>query len=96
MKLSVVMAQVVNPQVVVVQTYYSGVARLSTFHILISRGEGKTDITEVKVTEKQTPAEAEALQQVVAKLYQDGYVLQGTFGTRLSNLVFVKNVKKYE
>lgn len=90
LNLSGALAQTASPPVVVVQTYYSGVTRLNTFHILVSRGEGKTDHTEVKITEKQTPAEAEALQQVIAKLYQDGYTLQGSFGTRLSSLVFVK------
>jgi hypothetical protein len=78
----------------VVQTYYSGTTnRNMVLHILISRGAGKTEATEVESNEKMPEKEAEAYQKMVSKLYQEGYVIKSAFSPGRgisSNLIFIK------
>lgn len=84
---SPVMAQTSGAAVVVVQTYYIG---LGALRIAITRGEGKTEQREVK---SKGNDQVEAVQKVIADLYQQGYSLKGTYGPgngSQSNFIFVK------
>lgn len=87
-------AQTGAPDVIVVQTYYSGTTNRNTvLHILISRGAGKTEVTEVETNDKMPEKEVEAYQKMVSKLYQEGYVIKGAFSPGRgisSNLIFIK------
>jgi hypothetical protein len=83
-----VMAQTAGPDVVVVQAYFP----VGTGRVVISRGPGKTEELEFKNGFRQSAA-AESYQQVIAKLYQEGYSIKASFGsgtTILSTLIFVK------
>jgi hypothetical protein len=83
-----VMAQTGGPEVVVVQVSFG----VGAGQILISRGEGKTEAVAVK-KDKNQAFESEAYQQVIAKLYQEGYTIKSTFSDGVRNqstLVFVK------
>lgn len=71
------LAQAAGPGVVVVQLYYSGIG---TGHVAVTRGEGKTEDIEYKVTNIKQHVAAETYQRVFAQLYQEGYVLKSTFG----------------
>ncbi|MGI4867575.1 MAG: hypothetical protein ACRYFZ_26885 [Janthinobacterium lividum] len=82
-----VKAQTGVPEVIVMRTEYvaSALCRIS-----ISRGEGKTEIIDVK---DKGNALVEASQKVIAQLYQQGYSLKGSLMTSPTNgasLVFVK------
>ena len=60
--------------------------------MLVSRGEGKTEAIAVK-KDKNLGFETEAYQQVIAKLYQEGYAIKSTFSDGVRNqstLVFIK------
>jgi hypothetical protein len=83
-----VMAQTGGADVVVVQVSFG----VGAGQILISRGEGKTEIVTVKKN-KNEAFESEAYQQVIAKLYQEGYTIKSTFSDGVKNqcnLVFIK------
>jgi hypothetical protein len=82
-----VMAQTAGPEVVVVQAYFP----IGTGRVVISRGPGKTEELEFKNGFRQTAA-AESYQQVIAKLYQEGYSIKTSFSSTsgLSTLIFVK------
>jgi hypothetical protein len=65
--------------------------------ILVTRGEGKNEYTEVTNGQaiKNRMAKEEAVQTVLAKLYQAGYSLKGTYGAgekydSVNTLIFVK------
>ncbi|RZL13440.1 MAG: hypothetical protein EOO62_08125 [Hymenobacter sp.] len=60
------MAQAGAPAVVVVQLYYSGIG---TGHVAVTRGEGKTEDIEYKVTNIKQHTAAETYQRVFAQLY---------------------------
>jgi hypothetical protein len=82
------MAQTGGADVVVVQVSFGGAGG----QILISRGEGKTEVIAVK-KDKNQGFETEAYQQLIAKLYQEGYAIKSTFSDGVRNdsaLVFVK------
>ena len=88
------MAQTSAPDVVVMYSYYSGAtAQRTVLHILISRSEGKTESIEVKTRPANPALGAEAYQMAIAKLYREGYKIDGTFSPGRgaeSSLVFVK------
>lgn len=90
---SPVAAQTGAPAVVVVQISVTGAAvgGAQTLHLLVSRGAGRTEATDVPFSAKAPAAEAEACQQAVAQLYREGYTLKGvsTLGYQ-SSLIFVK------
>jgi hypothetical protein len=85
---SPVRAQATLPTVVVVQvSFWAGGGQ-----ILISRGEGQTETLAFK-KDKNQGFEPEAYQQVIAKLYQEGYTLKSTFSDGVrnqSNFIFIK------
>ena len=73
--------------VVVVRFYYSAYGGLNA---VIARGAAPPETLKMKGRE---PEEAQFYQQVIARLYQDGYVLKTTFSFgayNQSNLVFTK------
>jgi hypothetical protein len=81
------LAQTGGADVVVVRFSYEGTARV---HAFITRGAGKTEVQQLKGS---TSEENEFCQQVIAKLYQEGYSLKSTFsagGVPPNNLVFTK------
>lgn len=88
-----VLAQTGGADVVVVKVFEdSGNAML---RIAISRGEGKTEVTELKGGGfgKHIGPSAEACQRIVRQLYQEGYTLKSTFGGDkgdMSTLIFIK------
>jgi hypothetical protein len=71
-----VVAQSGGPGVVIVQFYTTG---LGNGHIAITRGEGRTEDVEFKVTNIKQHTAAEAYQRVFAQLVQEGYSLKSTF-----------------
>jgi hypothetical protein len=87
---SPVMAQTGGPEVVVVRLFDNG----TSVNLVISRGPSKSE----KVAfgsggrDERLTETAEAYQQLVAKLYQEGYSLKSTFTAvnGLATLVFVK------
>jgi hypothetical protein len=82
-----VMAQTGGPSIVVVRADYAGGL---SYRISISRGEGKTEIIEVK---DKGNALVEAYQKAITQLYQEGYSLKDSFTASAAtgaNLVFVK------
>lgn len=88
-----VMAQTGAPDVVVVKVYEG----TGTLRIVISHGEGKTELIEAVggTQKKELIPSAEALQKVITGLCQQGYALKSTFGgtqgyAYLSTLVFIK------
>ncbi|MGI4743393.1 MAG: hypothetical protein ACRYG7_50220 [Janthinobacterium lividum] len=81
---SPVLAQAGGPNVVVVQLYHTG---LSTGHIAITRGEGKTEDIEYKDQDTKEHTSAIAYQRVLAQLYQEGYTLKSTFTPGASYVV---------
>jgi hypothetical protein len=84
-----VMAQTGGADVVVVQVSFG----LGAGQILISRGGGKTEVVEIKKQNRNAGFESEAYQQVISKLYQEGYTIKSTFSDGVrnqSNIVFVK------
>jgi hypothetical protein len=87
---SPMMAQTGEPQVIVVQVYYTG---LGVGHLTVTRGEGQTEAIEFKQTNPKQTTQAETCQRVFNKLYQEGYSLKSTFspgaGT-ISTLIFAK------
>jgi hypothetical protein len=81
------MAQTGGADVVVMQAHFGA----SAGYIIISRGPGKTEKQEFKT--KNEGAEAEAYQQVIAKLYQEGYTIKSAVSPGISStstLVFTK------
>ncbi len=89
---SPVIAQTAGPQVVVVRVNDGG--GLGS-HLVIVRGEGKSEVVDfpLGLSVKSLTTSGEAMQQVFAKLYQEGYALKSTFGGGqgyTSTLVFVK------
>jgi hypothetical protein len=81
------MAQTGGPEVVVVRFSYEGTARM---HAFIARGPGKIEEQQLKGS---TSEEAAFCQQVITKLYQEGYTLKAAFsagGVPPNNLVFTK------
>ncbi|MGI4822687.1 MAG: hypothetical protein ACRYFV_15870 [Janthinobacterium lividum] len=83
---SPVMAQTGTPAVAVVRNWANG---LASGHLLIDR-DGKTEQVDYNAatTAKGVESEAEAVRQVVAKLYQEGYSLKASLSPNL--LIFVK------
>ena len=81
-----VSAQTGEPDVVIVRFYHSGTPKL---HVTIVRGTGKPEEQEFKGSDIE---EAQLCQQIIAKLYREGYTLKSTFATGIapSNLLFVK------
>jgi opacity protein-like surface antigen len=83
-----VVAQAGEPEVIVVQVYYTGIA---TGHILITRGAGKNEDIEFKG--KSWTETGEAVQAAIAKLYKEGYSVKSTYapGTgSAATLILVK------
>ena len=82
------MAQTGAPDVVVVRFYHLGTPKL---HVTIVRGTAKPEEQEMKGSDTE---EAQFCQQVIAKLYQEGYTLKSTFSTGggggPNNLIFMK------
>jgi hypothetical protein len=72
----------VMAQTGVVETVVVTVENDIGLHIVISRGPGKSEVVEVSYKEvRQNPAaREEELQQVVDKLFRQGFGLQGTYG----------------
>ncbi|TVT39621.1 hypothetical protein FNT36_18440 [Hymenobacter setariae] len=85
-----VLAQTGGPEVVIVKIW-EGEAILS---ITIARAAGKPEVLTYKTKElREEGASAVLTQKALAKLYQEGYMLKGTYGGNqgyLSTLVFVK------
>ncbi|MGI4867578.1 MAG: hypothetical protein ACRYFZ_26900 [Janthinobacterium lividum] len=86
-----VRAQVHAPQVTVVRLTFTGTRLITT----ISRGEGKTETTDIDVpisiAKNSTPM-AEAYQRVLAKLTQEDYLLKGmSGGDAITTVVFMKD-----
>lgn len=84
--LSPVLAQTGGPDVVVVRFYHMSTTRL---HVAIVRGAAKPEEQEMKGSDVE---EAQFCQQVIAKLYQEGYTLKAAFATGVvpNTLLFVK------
>jgi hypothetical protein len=86
-----VLAQTGGPEVVVVRVLDGNPRDL---RILVSYGEGKTEVTTVKSTMGKDGQEAinETYQKVLQKLYQAGYTLKSSFsaGPYAPGFVFVK------
>ena len=85
-----VVAQTTRSEVVVVRMVFNG-TRLA---MAVSRGEGKTEMTQFDVPSgqlKNAVPLAEAYQRIVAKLTSEGYTLKGMNGDdAYATLVFVK------
>ena len=79
------MAQAGGPDVVVVRTTDS----FGDLRIVVTHGEGKTQVLELARKDlKQSPTgQEETLQNVFAKLYQEGYRLSGTGGGGYNYLI---------
>lgn len=78
------MAQAGGPQTIVV-TVQDNV----DLHIVISRGPGNSEDVDVsaKDVRRNPHAREEALQQLFAKLQQEGYTLKSTFGGGFNYLI---------
>jgi hypothetical protein len=67
---------------------------IESLHIDIARRTGKPEVLDYKAKDlREGGAAAAATQRVIAKLYQEGYRLKGTYGGNqgyLSTLIFVK------
>ena len=90
---SPVMAQAVEPDIVVVRVYDG-----ATLEFVIVRGEGKTETMKFDggVTDKRLISTGEAYFKLYHRLYQEGYTLQNTMagsGGYASTLLFVKAPK---
>jgi hypothetical protein len=91
--LSPVAAQTTTPEVIVVQTYYTGTNKIE---VVVASGGEKLEASSFNCFEKKDDrqgAGAAGYQQVFAKLYQQGYALKSTFSPgngAVSTLVFVK------
>ncbi|RZK32560.1 MAG: hypothetical protein EOO63_00980 [Hymenobacter sp.] len=82
-----VLAQTTGPEVVVVQFYHQATPRL---YAAIARGVAKPEVLDMK---GDAAEEAQFCQQIIAKLYRDGYTIKSTFGGSSINtgtLVFIK------
>lgn len=87
---SPVIAQTGGPAVAVVQlTYGSTNFGGGTIEIVVSRGTGPVEKIEVKGYLKDDSLEPNALQQVLAKLYAEGYSLKGTNGGGYRPTVYI-------
>ena len=86
-----VMAQTGGADVVIVQTYFTGI---STLHIAVTRADGQTQEAEVKdAGNVKSHVVAVALQQTLAKLVQEGYTLKSNFAfgvNQVQTLIFEK------
>ena len=88
-----VVAQAGGPEVVVVKVRESIGGEM---HLTVCRGVGKSETTILKAREAASAGNgAEAVQQLILKLSQEGYVLKTTYGGGwnyeiLNTLVFVK------
>jgi hypothetical protein len=89
-----VMAQDTEAEVVIVQIT---VVSRGDGYITITRGTEKAEVVKFAVYNKRDPTEAVAYQQVITKLYREGYSLKSTFDTSggnsdivTANMVFVK------
>ena len=74
-------------EVVIVQFYHQGTPRL---YAAIARGGVKPEVVDMKGDGAE---EAQFCQQVIAKLYKEGYTIKSTFGGSSINtgtLVFIK------
>lgn len=83
-----VLAQTGGPDVVVVRFAYEGGTKL---HAFISRGAGKT---EEQLAKGNNAQENEFCQQIISKLYQEGYTLRSTFSAGnvpANSLLFTKD-----
>lgn len=81
-----VLAQTGEPDVVLVHFYHLGTPKL---HVTIVRGTGKPEEQEFKGSDTE---ETQLCQQIITKLYREGYTLKSTFATSVApnNLLFVK------
>jgi hypothetical protein len=89
-----VMAQASGAEVIIVQT---NIVSSSGGYITITRGTEKTERVNFAYYNKRDPTEAVAYQQVMTKLYQEGYSIKSTFTSSASRaetvivtMVFVK------
>jgi hypothetical protein len=83
-----VLVQTGGPDVVAVRFVYEAGTK---FHTFISRGTGKTKEQQAK---GGNALENESCQQVIAKLYQEGYTLRSTFSSGnvpTNSLLFTKD-----
>jgi hypothetical protein len=87
-------AQVSDAEIIIVQTTL--ISR-GEGYITITRGTEKAEQVGFTTNSKKDPEEAVAYQQVMTKLYQEGYTLKSTFTTSSGkeeivrvNMVFVK------
>jgi hypothetical protein len=88
-----VLAQASGTEVVIVQINTSSLSG----YITITRGLEKAERVDFEWHSKKYPEETVAYQQVVSKLYQEGYSIKSTFTSSASraetvtvNMVFVK------
>jgi len=84
---SPVLAQATGADVVLVRSYHVGTPKL---YSTIVRGAAKPEEQQMKGSDAE---EIQVCQQVIAKLYQEGYTLKSTFSTGrdgADNLLFVK------
>jgi hypothetical protein len=97
LRVSPAMAQVADPDIVVVRVS----EYINTVELAISRGTGKTEYVQFKngMNQKALMASSEGYYNALLKLYQQGYLLQGTFTSAASpnvsntTLLFVKAPK---
>jgi hypothetical protein len=85
-----VLAQTGGPEVVVVRFGYVGASKLRAY---IARGADKVEEQE-NPGKNRMPDEAAFCQQLITKLYQEGYTLKGSFSTGNippASMVFVKD-----
>jgi hypothetical protein len=82
-------SQVTEKEVIIVQATATGGG---DGFIAITRGAGKVENVSFKTFNKKFPEESVAYQQVITKLYQEGYSLKSTFSTSSNSvtMVFVK------
>ena len=71
-------AQTERPAAVVARLYYTGIG---TLHVAIARGAGQTEDTIIRSSGNNDHTLAETYQQVLARLYQEGYTLRSTVTT---------------
>ena len=84
------MAQTSGPAIVVVQlTHGATTFGGGTIEIVVSRGTGPVEKIEVKGYLKDNSIEPNALQQVLTKLYVEGYSLKGTNGGAYRPTVYI-------
>jgi hypothetical protein len=65
----------------------------SSLHIAIAHGTGKPEVFDYKAKDLREDGAAAATQKILAKLYQQGYTLKGTYGGNqgyMSTLIFVR------